>query len=486
MIAALLALPLLAGGLVFALRRTTPARILLAVAAAGHLALTARCWFAPAAPPAGAWLGLDPAGRLFLAVISVLFFAVALTHLVQPRATAAPSAARPPVSEHAYLGGLLLFLATMTLATVSRHLGLLWVAIEATTLATAPLIYFHRHARALEATWKYLMICSVGIALALLGTFLVAVAAAPAAGAGAPILTVDALAARAAELNVPWLKAAFIFLLVGYGTKMGLAPLHTWLPDAHSEAPSPVSALLSGAQLNCAFLALLRAHQLCVAAGQGAFSAGLLMGLGLCSVAVAAVFLIRQPDYKRLLAYSSIEHMGLLALGVGVGGAAVFGALLHAVNHSLAKGALFLLAGWILAATGTKQAASVRGLLGSYPAAAALWLAGLFAITGAPPFGTFVSEFTILQSACRSGHTLAAAAVLALMAVAFAGMSRVFLGMAQGDPGPDRPATPRPGALALLPPAVVLAATLILGLGLPDRLRATLAAASAALGGALP
>ena len=243
----------------------------------------------------------------------------------------------------------------MTLVTLSHHWGLMWVAVEATTLASAPLIYFHRHPRSLEATWKYLVICSVGIALALLGNFFLAVAA---HGPPAPPLhlTIDDLAAQRRSLDPLWLKAAFLLLLVGYGTKMGLAPLHTWLPDAHSEAPSMVSAL-----------AVRRAAELRVPgdsarripcwskAGLGDFSRDLLVLFGLVSMAVAAVFIIGQMDYKRMLAYSSVEHMGILALGVGIGGVAGFGSMLHAVNHSLTKAMLFLAAGNTLACFRTKS-----------------------------------------------------------------------------------------------------------------------------------
>ena len=201
------------------------------------------------------------------------------------------------------------------------------------------------------------------------------------------------MTAGAATFNQPWLKAAFIFLLVGYGTKMGLAPLHTWLPDAHSEAPSVVSALLSGALLNCAFLAILRVHTGLRGGRAWARSRRELLRLfGLFSMAVAAVFILGQTDYKRMLAYSSVEHMGILALGVGLGGAGSFGALLHAVNHSLAKAMLFLLAGNILAAYRTKATAEVRGMARVLPVTGALWIAGFLAITGSPPFGPFVSR----------------------------------------------------------------------------------------------
>ena len=335
--------------------------------------------------------------------------------------------------EAVFAGCLLLFLATMTLVSVSRHLGLMWVGVEATTLASAPLIYFHRHHRSLEATWKYLLICSVGIALALLGNFFVAVAA---RSAGGPMihLTIDDLVAHAGSLNPLWLKAAFLFFLVGYGTKMGLAPLHTWLPDAHSEAPSVVSALLSGALLNCAFLTILRAHSLLSAAGLAGFSSDLLVLFGLISMAVAAVFILGQADFKRMLAYSSVEHMGILSLGIGIGGVATFGAMLHAVNHSLTKAMLFLAAGNILALYRTKSTIRVRGVLRTLPATGVLWLAGFLAIVGSPPFGPFLSELTILKGVLDAGRPLVAVAYLSALAIVFVGMATIFLRMAYGPP----------------------------------------------------
>ena len=295
------------------------------------------------------------------------------------------------------------------------------------------MIYFHRHHRSLEATWKYLLICSVGIALALLGNFFVAVAA---RSAGGPMihLTIDDLVAHAGSLNPLWLKAAFLFFLVGYGTKMGLAPLHTWLPDAHSEAPSVVSALLSGALLNCAFLTILRTHSLLSAADLAAFSSDLLVLFGLISMVVAAVFILGQADFKRMLAYSSVEHMGILALGIGIGGAATFGAMLHAVNHSLTKAMLFLAAGNILALYRTKSTTRVRGVLRTLPATGVLWLAGFLAIVGSPPFGPFLSELTILKGVLDAGRPLVAAAYLSALAVVFVGMATIFLRMAYGLP----------------------------------------------------
>jgi hydrogenase-4 component F len=245
-------------------------------------------------------------------------------------------------------------------------------------------------------------------------------------------LTIDDLSAHAHSLDPRWLKAAFLFFLVGYGTKMGLAPLHTWLPDAHSEAPSVVSALLSGTLLNCAFLTILRTHALLSAANLAGFSSDLLVLFGLISMIVAAVFILGQADFKRMLAYSSVEHMGVLSLGIGIGGVATFGAMLHTVNHSLTKAMLFLAAGNILAFYRTKSTSRVRGVLRTLPVTGVLWLAGFLAIVGSPPFGPFLSELTILKGVLDAAHPVVAAIYLSALAIVFIGMATIFLRMAYG------------------------------------------------------
>ncbi|HAH06837.1 MAG TPA: NADH dehydrogenase FAD-containing subunit, partial [Elusimicrobia bacterium] len=406
MLWALLGVPTLAGAAAFFIRQDNPRRALLLLAALAHAGLSASCWFVPAEPALGGYLELDAAGRLFLSITSALFLAAAAYAVGYLRGEGGVTGKEEEegflfdnAPEAVFTGCLLSFLATMTLAALSQHFGLLWVAVEATTLASAPLIHFHRHARSLEATWKYLLICSVGIALALLGNFFLAVAARDEHDL---LMTARELASAAPRLDAQWLKASFILLLVGYGTKMGLAPLHTWLPDAHSEAPSVVSALLSGALLNCAFLALLRVHAVLAAAGLAEFSGNLLAGFGLLSMAVAAVFLLGQADFKRLLAYSSVEHMGILAFGAGLGVAGP-AAMLHAVNHSAVKAALFLTAGNLIAAGHSKSTTEMRGLLRALPVSGMLWLAGFLAITGSPPFGPFLSELWILQGALAAG-----------------------------------------------------------------------------------
>lgn len=490
MILALVIVPMLAGIGAFFVRADGIRRGLLLLAALAHAGMTASAWVAKPAPALGGWLVLDPIGLLFLSITSALFLAAAgyaLGYLQREKRAAKTDFEEgflfSNAPEATFTGCLLLFLAAMTLVTISQHFGVLWVAVEATTLASAPLIYFHRHHRSLEATWKYLLICSVGIALALLGNFFLVVAVPNSDGHATP-LVLGSLIQHAPQFHELWLKAAFLFLLVGYGTKMGLAPLHTWLPDAHSESPSVISALLSGALLNCAFVGILRAQQVCAAAGLAAFSQELLLGFGLISMTVAAVFIVGQTDYKRMLAYSSVEHMGILALGVGLGGAATFGAMLHAVNHSLTKAMLFLVAGNILAVYKTKSTTDVRGLLRILPASGALWLMGLFAITGSPPFGPFLSEFTILKAALEQGHGWVAATYLILLAVVFIGMATIMLRMAQGKPhGESATGARTETSMAIAPPALLGVLVLLLGVYVPPALSRLLHDAAQTLGG---
>ncbi len=469
MIGALILIPALCALAAFFIRNDRARRILLLGAALAHALITAAAWAMRPAPVLNGWLTLDALGLLFLSMTSALFLAAsvyAFTFLGREKRQEGeeisdPMDLFPNSPETVFTGCLLFFLATMTLVAASHHLGLLWAAVEATTLASAPLIYFHRNPRSLEATWKYLMVCSVGIALALLGNFFFSVAGTDPVGERIGLLLPD-LIARGGQLQAPWLKAAFLFFLVGYGTKMGLAPLHTWLPDAHSESPSLVSALLSGALLNCAFLALLRVTQVMDAAALGGFARGLFLFFGLFSITLAMVFILGQRDYKRLLAYSSVEHMGILAIGMGLGSGAAWAVVFHAVNHSLSKAGLFLTAGNILSRCRTKTIAEISGLLRAMPVSGALWVAGLLAITGFPPFGTFLSEFAILKEAVAQGRFLLAGYFLLMLALIFMDMSGSFLAMAQG---------PAPAAFqgresrgSYLPPALLLLAVLVLGL----------------------
>ncbi len=489
MVLALLLVPAVGGLLAFAIPSERPQRAILVLVAVTHFALVIASIAHHPGPSLDGFLYADSLSLLFLLITSTLFLAAAVYavgYLHREVRTMRPDWVEGVLFSNAperiFVGCMLIFLAAMTLVAVSQHLGLLWVAVEATTLASAPMIYFHRHHRSLEATWKYLLICSVGIALALLGTFFVAVATPYTDGKSIP-LTVRDLIANAGSLDHTWLKAAFLLLLVGYGTKMGLAPLHTWLPDAHSESPSLVSALMSGALLNCAFLAIMRIYQVMVAAGEGPFARELLIGFGLLSMGFAAVFIVHQTDFKRMLAYSSVEHMGILSLGVGIGGAATFGAMFHAINHSLAKGLLFLVAGNSLAIYRTTSTKGVRGMLKLLPISGALWIVGFLAIAGSPPFGSFLSEFTILQATFAGGHTAVAVIFLVLLATIFVAMGTVALRMAQGEPWHQHTEKKDEAWLAVLPPLALALGVLLLGLYMPSVLNDTIQQAAGLLGG---
>ena len=442
------------------------------------LALAALCGAEPSGsglflsdmPSGSAWLMLDPPGRVVLLLVSVLYLTCSF-YAVGYLKTRQESANR------FFCACLLAALGVMNLVIWSQHLGVMWVAIEATTLLTAPLIYFKRTRESIEATWKYLLVGSVGIAMALLGTFFLAYALVH-AGLDAP-LTVAALLERAPQLSWPWVQAAFVLLLVGYGTKMGLAPMHTWKPDAYGEASGVIGALMAGGVTSCAFLALVRITHIVNAAGGEAFTSRLLLCLGLFSMAVAGVFMAAQRDLKRMLAYSSVEHMGILVLGLGLGRAALFGTMLHILTNGLAKGVLFLTAGNIHRAYGSKNTDQVRGVLRRLPVSGALFFVGFLAVTGSPPFGPFVSEFSILMGAFDSGRFFIGGAFLALLMVVFAGMSRTVLRAVQGrapahSPG-FKPAGPaglaREGLLLVAPPLVLMLLVLLLGVYIPDPLR---------------
>jgi len=298
-------------------------------------------------------------------------------------------------------------------------------------------------------------------------------------------LVLEDLVAGASRLHPAWLKAAFVFLLAGYGTKMGLAPMHTWKPDTYGEAPALVGGLMAGGLTSCAFLGLSRATQVAMAAGQGSFVQPPLIAFGLVSLAVAAVFIIGQTDVKRLLAYSSVEHAGLLVLGLGLGGVGVYGSVLHVINNALVKGLLFLAVGNVVLATGTATAASVRGLVRGLPASSLLLLVGLFAVTGSPPFSPFLSEFTILRAAMSGGHLWVAAVMLTLLAVIFIGLAAMILEMVYGRPPTNEGMRRESGWLVAGPVALGLG-VLALGIVIPRPLQALLSLATSALGGAAP
>jgi hydrogenase-4 component F len=465
MVFVMIFLPLLLAALAAAVRSDRLRPWLLPVAGACHLAMTILVLARPdlsGAASSGTWLCLDPPGRLVLLVVSVLFSFCSIYCVGYLRF-------REERPNRVFVACLLAFLGVTSLVAWSRNLGLLWVAIEATTLSTAPLIYFNHSKRSIEATWKYLLVGSVGIALALLGTFFLAYSA---LSAGLePSLMQDELVRVAPSLSKPWLRASFVLLLVGYGTKMGLAPMHSWKPDAYGEAPGVVGAIFAGGVTSLAFLAFLRVYQICVAAGEGAYVSRVLLGMGLFSMVVAGIFMIGQRDFKRTLAYSSVEHMGILILGLGIGGPALYGTMLHVATNGMTKGLLFLSAGNIHRAYASKSTDEVRGALRRLPISGALFLVGFLAITGSPPFGPFVSEFSILTGAFVAGRFVVAALFLVFLLLVFVGMGKTVLKVVQGRPPVEMMNEPyRDRFLTVAPAFALMAIVLLLGLYIPKSL----------------
>jgi hydrogenase-4 component F len=322
-----------------------------------------------------------------------------------------------------YYFWLNLLVATMYLSVMLTSLGLTWVLIEATTLASVPLVGSTGTPQALEAAWKYLIIASVGISLALFGVLLTYIASVHTLGEQAASLDIPFLFSHAAQLDPGLIKLAFLFILVGYGTKTGLAPMHTWLPDAHSQAPTPISALLSGALLPCALSGIVRFTLLTNAVLSTQFTSTLLQIFGLLSIGIVIPFLIRQEDFKRLLAYSSVEHMGIIVLAIGIGGElGRIAAALHLFNHAIAKSFLFCTAGEVTERYQTREMRKIRGVLQSSPLLGTLLLVGVLAITGLPPFNIFLSELLILGAAFAMHQYLTAGLLLLLLTAVFASL----------------------------------------------------------------
>jgi hydrogenase-4 component F len=355
-------------------------------------------------------------------------------------------------------------LGAMNLALVANNVGLLWVGVEVATLSTVMMVGIYRTPEAIEAAWKYFILGSVGIALAFFGTILIYLVAQPIVGEGLPAMAWDTLVKNGALFDAKLLSLAFIFLLVGYGTKVGLAPFHAWLPDAHAEGPTPISAVLSGLLLNVALYALLR-FKMVLAANPETLNVGMIMiSLGLISLIFAAFMLYRRRDIKRLFAYSSIEHMGIMTFAFGIGGPlANFAGLLHMTMHSLIKSAIFFAVGHIAQVKGTQRIAHIRGLSVTHPVLAVGLAFGVIAIAGMPPFGMFLSEFMLVSTSFARQPLLALALVFGLL-VAFGALILRLQDILFGEPS-----GPIGGVKAsYLPLFVHLALVLVAGLWLPE------------------
>ncbi|OGH95555.1 MAG: hypothetical protein A2039_08390 [Candidatus Melainabacteria bacterium GWA2_34_9] len=351
----------------------------------------------------------------------------------------------------------------MTGTILSTNLGLSWVFIEATTLASAYLIYFNKTKNSLEAAWKYVFICSIGISLAFVGIILLSI------GTGSiNSLFFNDLYINAAKIVPFWLKLSFVFVLVGFGTKMGLAPVHSWLPDAHSEAPSPISALLSATLLNSAFLIILRLYKLMELTHLEHFAKIMLFSMGLLSLFITAVFVFNINNYKRMLAYSSIENMGIIALGIAVGGVGIYAAMLHLLAHSLLKSSFFLTAGNILKQFKTKKIDEISGILKQNKLTGWLWASCFIGIAGIPPSPLFISEFLLLKTMFEKDMIILAVVFSVLLTVIIYGIGKSVIKMSFGDVHKTENATIKLSSGMYIPQIIFITASLILGIYMPS------------------
>lgn len=367
-----------------------------------------------------------------------------------------------------YYGFFHLFLFTMLLAITTNNLIVMWVAIEATTLSSTFLVGLYGQKSSLEAAWKYIIICTIGVAFGLYGTVLVYADAASLMVEPSQAVFWTEVVKHPEILDPTLMHIAFVFILLGFGTKMGLFPMHAWLPDAHSEAPSPASALLSAVLLNCALLVVLRYFIIITEAIGDSFPKTLLLVLGFLSVGIAAFFIIVQRDIKRLLAYSSVENMGLIAIAIAIGGPlGTFAALLHTINHSLAKTLLFCGSGNVLLKYGTRDMAVVKGLLKIAPLTAVLFIAGGLALGGMPPFNVFISEFMLVIATIKAGSIWLTILLLLLLTVVLGGLVRMVAKVSFGMP-PEAVSKGELGIMTVLPMIILLVLMLLMGTHIPS------------------
>ena len=373
---------------------------------------------------AGQYFATDSLNKVFLIVLSFIFLMVAIYNIGYSRHLPNLNIKVNNKNVCLYQIMIIAFVWAMTGAILCTDLGIAWVLVEATTLTSAYLIYFNRTKNSIEAAWKYVFMCSIGIALAFIGIIFLNISA-----GNINTLNFSELQENAASFDPFWLKFAFVFILFGFGTKMGLAPVHFWLPDAHSESPSPISALLSATLLNSAFLVILRVFNILNAANCSLYARLMLCVMGFLSLFVTAVFIYHIKNYKRMLAYSSIENMGILAIGTALGGFAYYAVILHLIGHSLAKASFFLTSGNVLELYKTKNVKSTKGLMQADKKTGVLWIASFLGICAFPTSVLFISEFIIIKEMISNGYYLPCVLFALLLTVIIYGMARVVIKM---------------------------------------------------------
>ena len=405
------------------------------------------------------FFAVDSTNKIFLMVMSIVFLAVAIYNNGY---TKNETVLTKKLRHYTYM--VLFFVFSMTGAVLSTNLGASWVFIEGTTLASAYLIYFHKTKHSIEAAWKYVFICSIGIALAFVGIILMTVAT-----GNLNTLFYSELFNNAPLFNHFWLQLSFVFILFGIGTKMGLAPVHFWLPDAHAEAPSPISALLSATLLNSAFLMIVNVFRIMVLSGCDSFARLMLLAMGFLSLFITAVFVYHINNYKRMLAYSSIENMGILAIGTALGGVGMLAAIIHLIGHSLIKASFFLTSGNVLEIYGTKKIKSVTGLMKTDRKTAWLWVASFLGIVAFPPSVLFISEFLMVKTMFLKGHFIMCALFLLLLTIVLYGLGKAVVKMSFSAPTHEVEPVKLSWTM-YLPQVVMLILAFVIGIYMPQGL----------------
>lgn len=403
------------------------------------------------------YINIDSLNILFLLVLAIIFTGVAIYNQAFMKNIDIDD------TEHSFYSiGILLFIFSMVGAILSGNLALSWIFIEATTLVSAYLVYFNKTKDAIEATWKYVFICSIGIAIAFVGIIFLSIAMGE-----VNTLFFNELYSNANKILPFWLQLSFVFILIGFGTKVGLAPVHTWLPDAHSEAPSPISALLSATLLNSAFLIILRVYKLMELTNTEYYAKILLIVMGFISLFITAIFMFKVINYKRMLAYSSIENMGIIAIGIAIGGLGIYAALLHLISHSLIKSSFFLTSGNILKLYKTKHIDEVNGLIKQDKTTGWLWIVCFTAIIGLPPSSIFISEFLLLKELFISNQIPLMIMFLVFLTIIMAGMGKSIIKMSFNKNNSTNPHCANNSVWMYLPQIVFMTIVLVLGVYMP-------------------
>ena len=417
------------------------------------------------------YFSLNNTNIIFYIVLSIVYLAVSVYNLGYSKNL--ESEFQPKKMMH-YSTMILIFVLSMTGGILANNLGLAWIFIEGTTLASAYLIYFNKTKHSIEAAWKYVFICSIGIALAFVGIILLTIAT-----GNLNSLNYNDLLANAPTFSKFWLNISFVFILFGIGTKMGLAPVHFWLPDAHAEAPSPISALLSATLLNCAFLIILNVYKIMLASGSIAYARTLLLVMGFLSLFITSVFLYHAKNYKRMLAYSSIENMRIIAIATSLGGVAYYALMIHLIGHSLIKASFFLTSGNVLELFETKRIKSVRALFLVDKKTSWLWVLSFLGICAFPPSMLFISEFLIVKTFLIQKHFALCALFLFLLTIILFAMGRAVIKMAYGEKTPEKFEKAKANLSKLdltmyIPQIILLTLAFVLGIYIPKILDITI------------